>query len=76
MNKFIQLSSDERSLYCRQAAERMATPLPAAVIEKDFWEIYQKNKNLFYREFKDKDSYRVERITDKNERNDRIDRIT
>ncbi len=37
MNKFIQLSSDERSLYCRQAAERMATPLPAAVIEKDFW---------------------------------------
>ncbi len=37
MNKFIQLSSDERSLYCRQAAERMETPLPAAVIEKDFW---------------------------------------
>ena len=37
MNKFIQLSSDERSLYCRQAAERMEIPLPAAVIEKDFW---------------------------------------
>lgn len=37
MNTFIQLSSDERNLYCRQAAERMDTPLPAAVIEKDFW---------------------------------------
>ena len=37
MNKFIQLSSEERSLYCRQAAERMEIPLPAAVIEKDFW---------------------------------------
>ncbi len=37
MNTFIQLSSDERNLYCRQAAERMETPLPAAVIEKDFW---------------------------------------
>jgi len=37
MNTFIQLSSDERSLYCRQAAERMEIPLPAAVIEKDFW---------------------------------------
>jgi predicted nucleotidyltransferase component of viral defense system len=24
-------------LYCRQAAERMEIPLPAAVIEKDFW---------------------------------------
>ena len=37
MNSFIQLSSDERNLYCRQAAERMEIPLPAAVIEKDFW---------------------------------------
>ena len=37
MNTFIQLSSDERNLYCRQAAERMEIPLPAAVIEKDFW---------------------------------------
>jgi len=37
MNTFIQLSSEERNLYCRQAAERMGTPLPAAVIEKDFW---------------------------------------
>lgn len=37
MNTFIQLSSVERNLYCRQAAERMETPLPAAVIEKDFW---------------------------------------
>ncbi len=37
MNTFIQLSSEERNLYCRQAAERMETPLPAAVIEKDFW---------------------------------------
>jgi predicted nucleotidyltransferase component of viral defense system len=37
MITFIQLSSDERNLFCRQAAERMETPLPAAVIEKDFW---------------------------------------
>jgi predicted nucleotidyltransferase component of viral defense system len=37
MNTFIELSSNERNLYCRQAAERMETPLPAAVIEKDFW---------------------------------------
>ena len=37
MNSFIKLSSDERNLYCRQAAERMEIPLPAAVIEKDFW---------------------------------------
>ena len=37
MNTFIELSSDERNLYCRQAAERMEIPLPAAVIEKDFW---------------------------------------
>ena len=37
MNSFIQLSSDERNLYCRQAAERMEIPLPAAVIKKDFW---------------------------------------
>jgi predicted nucleotidyltransferase component of viral defense system len=37
MNAFIQLSSEERNLYCRQASERMSVPLPAAVIEKDFW---------------------------------------
>ena len=37
MNTFIQLSSDERNLFCRQAVERMETPLPAAVIDKDFW---------------------------------------
>lgn len=37
MNTFLQLSAEERSLYCRQAAERMEIPLPAAVIEKDFW---------------------------------------
>ena len=37
MNTFVQLTSQERSLYCRQAAERMEVPLPAAVIEKDFW---------------------------------------
>ena len=37
MNTFLQLSSDERNLYYRQAAERMETALPAAVIEKDFW---------------------------------------
>jgi predicted nucleotidyltransferase component of viral defense system len=37
MNTFIQLSAEERNVYCRQAAERMEIPLPAAVIEKDFW---------------------------------------
>lgn len=37
MNTFTQLSSAERNLYCRQAAERMTNPLPASVIEKDFW---------------------------------------
>jgi hypothetical protein len=37
MNTFIKLSSDERNLYCRQAAEKLESPLPAAVIEKDFW---------------------------------------
>jgi len=37
MNTFVQLTSQERNLYCRQAAERMKVPLPAAVIEKDFW---------------------------------------
>jgi predicted nucleotidyltransferase component of viral defense system len=37
MKTFIQLSAEERSLYCRQAAERMEIPLPPAVIEKDFW---------------------------------------
>lgn len=36
------------------------------MIEKDFWEIYKKNKNLFYRDrdFNDKDLYR-------NEKNDK-----
>jgi predicted nucleotidyltransferase component of viral defense system len=37
MNTFIKLSSDERNLYCRQAAEKLDSPLPASVIEKDFW---------------------------------------
>ncbi len=37
MITFIQLTSDEKNLYFRQAAEKMETPLPAAVIEKDFW---------------------------------------
>lgn len=37
MNTFTKLSSAERNLYCRQAAERMTIPLPASVIEKDFW---------------------------------------
>jgi predicted nucleotidyltransferase component of viral defense system len=37
MNTFIELSSEERNLYCRQAAEKLESPLPAAVIEKDFW---------------------------------------
>lgn len=37
MNTIVKLSSQERSLYYRQAVERMQFPLPAAVIEKDFW---------------------------------------
>ena len=37
MKTFIQLSAEERNVYCRQASERMEIPLPAAVIEKDFW---------------------------------------
>jgi hypothetical protein len=37
MNGFIQLSSQERNLYCRQASEKMEVSLPPAVIEKDFW---------------------------------------
>jgi len=37
MKTFIQLSAEERNVYCRQASERMKVPLPAAVIEKDFW---------------------------------------
>jgi predicted nucleotidyltransferase component of viral defense system len=37
MNAFVKLSAEERNLYCRQAAARMDVPLPAAVIEKDFW---------------------------------------
>lgn len=37
MKAFIQLSSEERNIYCRQASERLPVALPAAVIEKDFW---------------------------------------
>jgi hypothetical protein len=37
MNSFIKLSPEERKVYCQQAVERMQIPLPAAVIEKDFW---------------------------------------
>ena len=37
MEAFIKLSAEERNLYCRQASERMDIPLPASVIEKDFW---------------------------------------
>lgn len=37
MNTFLQLPAEERTAFCRQAVERMKTPLPAAVIEKDFW---------------------------------------
>lgn len=37
MNSFVKLSAEERNLYCRQAAARMDVPLPAAVVEKDFW---------------------------------------
>jgi hypothetical protein len=37
MNSFIKLSPEERKIYCQQAVERMQIPLPAAVIEKDFW---------------------------------------
>jgi hypothetical protein len=37
MHAFIALSPEERAIYCRQAPERLPQPLPAAVIEKDFW---------------------------------------
>jgi len=37
MNEFTQLPALERALYFRQASEKMPIPLPAAVIEKDFW---------------------------------------
>lgn len=37
MSAFIQLSSEERKVYCMQAPAKMALPLPPAVIEKDFW---------------------------------------
>ena len=37
MNKFLELTPEDRNLYCRQASERLDAPLPAAVIEKDFW---------------------------------------
>lgn len=37
MHSFINLSVAERAIYCRQAPETLPHPLPAAVIEKDFW---------------------------------------
>ena len=37
MHGYIVLSLEERAIYCRQAPERLPHPLPAAVIEKDFW---------------------------------------
>ena len=37
MNKFLELTPEDRNLYCRQASERLDISLPAAVIEKDFW---------------------------------------
>jgi len=37
MDGFLRLSSGDRISYCRQASERMDNPLPAPVIEKDFW---------------------------------------
>jgi hypothetical protein len=37
MDGFLSLTSGEKRIYCRQASERMDKPLPAAVIEKDFW---------------------------------------
>jgi len=37
MNAYLELSPEERGIYCRQASERLLKPLPAAVIEKDFW---------------------------------------
>jgi predicted nucleotidyltransferase component of viral defense system len=37
MNAFLKLSPEDRRLYCIQAASVMDNPLPAAVVEKDFW---------------------------------------
>jgi hypothetical protein len=37
MHTFIALSVEERATYCRQAAETLPYPIPAAAIEKDFW---------------------------------------
>jgi hypothetical protein len=37
MRSFIDLSPEERAIYCRQAADALPFTLPAAVIEKDFW---------------------------------------
>ncbi len=37
MRAYLELSPEERAIYCRQAPERLPTPLPATVIEKDFW---------------------------------------
>jgi hypothetical protein len=42
------------------------------IIENDFWEIYQKNKKLFYREFKDNNIDRIDRI-DKKTKKDKKD---
>jgi predicted nucleotidyltransferase component of viral defense system len=44
MNTFLKLSPEERNVYCRQAAEKMRVPLPAAVIEKDFWVCWTLNQ--------------------------------
>ncbi len=37
MKSFVEMTADEREVYCLQAAELLETPLPPAVIEKDFW---------------------------------------
>lgn len=37
MKSFIDMSAAEREVFCVQAAALLETPLPPAVIEKDFW---------------------------------------
>jgi hypothetical protein len=37
MNSYLSLTTEDRNIYCRQASEKLDYPLPAAVIEKDFW---------------------------------------
>lgn len=37
MNSFIELTSSERALFCREAASKLKVPIPAAAVEKDFW---------------------------------------